>query len=56
MPFPNFSTWVKATWVKTTFLVCQIYRVLNIIDGSRLNTGVRNIKEKNYFSDSFIVI
>ena len=39
----------------TTYLVCQISRVLNIVDGSRLNTGVRNIKEKNYFSDSFIV-
>ena len=41
----------------TTFLVCQISRVLNIVDGSRLNTSasVRNIKEKNYFSNSFIV-
>ena len=39
----------------TTFLVCKISRVLNIVDGSRLNTGVRNIKEKNYFSSSFIV-
>ena len=30
----------------TTFLVCQTSRVLNIVEGSRLNTGVRNIKEK----------
>ena len=29
--------------------------ILNIVDGSRFNTGARNIKEKNYFSESFIV-
>ena len=39
----------------TTFIVCQISRVLNIVGGSRLNTGVCNIEEKRYFSDSFIV-
>ena len=37
-------------------LPCQISRVLNVVGGSRLNTGVRNIKGKNYFSDSFIQI
>ena len=51
--FPHGLRPLFATF--STFLVCQISHVLNIVDDSRLNTGVHHIKEKNYLSDSFIV-
>ena len=56
----NFSTCFKATFcpfktIFTTFLGFRISCVLSMVDVSRLNSGVRNIKKENYLSDSFIV-
>ena len=39
----------------TTFFVCQISLVVNIVKGCRLIEGVHIIKKKNFYLDNFYV-